>query len=145
MSLQCSQTCTLKARTHQQIRPPSTPQVCATQPCDCAQRVSGDFREDPHELCARLSCMAPTNPRVCQWNCAGVPDGGPNAATLAVGALALGIVGVAGTATFLFYEDYLALAGFWLVLGGGVGYAGFTYINKRTSPGGGATEQGKSM
>lgn len=52
-----------------------------------------------------------------------------NPATVAVGAAALGIVAVAGTATAIYYESQLALGLFWLVLGGGVGVAGYRYVN----------------
>jgi len=52
-----------------------------------------------------------------------------NPATVAVGAAALGIVAVAGTATAIYYESQLALGLFWLVLGGSVGLAGYRYVN----------------
>lgn len=52
-----------------------------------------------------------------------------NPATVAVGAAALGIVAVAGTATAIYYESQLALGLFWLVLGGSVGVAAYRYVN----------------
>lgn len=54
-----------------------------------------------------------------------------NPATVAVGAAALGIVAVAGTATAIYYESQLALGLFWLVLGGSVGVAGYRYVNDK--------------
>lgn len=52
-----------------------------------------------------------------------------NPATVTVGILAVGIVGVAGTATALYYESVAGLAGFWLVLGGLAAAVGFNYVN----------------
>lgn len=52
-----------------------------------------------------------------------------NPATVTVGILAVGILGVAGTATALYYESIAALAGFWVVLGGLAAVIGFNYVN----------------
>ena len=51
-----------------------------------------------------------------------------NPVAAGVGLLAAGIIGVAGTATALYYEDFVLLAVFWLVLGGGVAFAGYKYL-----------------
>lgn len=51
-----------------------------------------------------------------------------NPATVTVGILAVGIVGVAGTATALYVESIGLLVGFWLVLGGVAAVAGFNYV-----------------
>ncbi|KAI8471338.1 MAG: rieske [2Fe-2S] protein [Monoraphidium minutum] len=50
-------------------------------------------------------------------------------AIVTVGILAVGIVGVAGTATALYLEDVKLLAAFWVVLGGLAAVAGFNYVN----------------
>lgn len=50
-------------------------------------------------------------------------------AIVTAGILAVGIVGVAGTATALYYESVVALAAFWVVLGGAAAVVGFNYVN----------------
>ncbi|GBF97535.1 hypothetical protein Rsub_10458 [Raphidocelis subcapitata] len=52
-----------------------------------------------------------------------------NPATVSIGALAVGIVGVAGTAIALYLESIPILVGFWAILGGTAAVAGFNYVN----------------
>lgn len=53
-----------------------------------------------------------------------------NPATLVVGAVAIGILAVAGTGVFIYYEDLVALAAFWVVLGGVVAAFAYNYVNR---------------
>jgi hypothetical protein len=47
------------------------------------------------------------------------------------GIVAVGMTAVAGTAFAIYYENLTALIAFWVVLGLGVGVAGFQYVNKQ--------------
>eukprot|EP00877_Chromochloris_zofingiensis_P005134 jgi/Chrzof1/14621/Cz09g09230.t1_TEF5 len=64
----------------------------------------------------------------------GVEEGPINPATVTIGIVAVGIVAVAGTATAIYYENVIALAAFWIVLGGLVGLVGFNYVNRTQLP-----------
>lgn len=52
-----------------------------------------------------------------------------NPAVVATGAVALGIVAVAGTAVAIYSESLVALGAFWIVLGGLAAYFGYQYVN----------------
>ncbi|KAG2431527.1 hypothetical protein HXX76_009541 [Chlamydomonas incerta] len=56
---------------------------------------------------------------------------GTNPLTVLIGIVALGMTAVAGTAFAIYYENLTALIAFWVVLGVGVGVAGFQYVNKQ--------------
>ncbi|PNW79329.1 hypothetical protein CHLRE_09g411200v5 [Chlamydomonas reinhardtii] len=56
---------------------------------------------------------------------------GTNPVVVLTGIVAVGMTAVAGTAFAIYYENLTALIAFWVVLGLGVGVAGFQYVNKQ--------------
>ncbi|KAG2429409.1 hypothetical protein HYH02_014064 [Chlamydomonas schloesseri] len=56
---------------------------------------------------------------------------GTNPVVVLIGIVGLGMTAVAGTAFAIYYENLTALIAFWIVLGLGVGVAGFQYVNKQ--------------